>query len=74
MTFEKGVANLFRLTDENWMKYANPWSVWTRYPVLPLIVLAFWSRVWLGWWFLVPALISLAWMFVNPYSLKKLNR
>ncbi|MFC2044021.1 DUF6653 family protein [Chloroflexota bacterium] len=31
------------------MKHVNPWSVWTRYSVLSIIVLAFWSRVCIGW-------------------------
>jgi hypothetical protein len=71
MTLERKIANLFRLTDENWMKHANPWSIWTRYSVLPIIVLAFWSRVWIGWWFLIPAIVSLAWMFLNPIFFKE---
>lgn len=71
MTLERKISKLFNLSDENWMKHANPWSVWTRYSVLPLIVLAFWSRVWIGWWFLIPAIISLAWMFLNPVFFKK---
>jgi hypothetical protein len=28
MTLERKMAKLFKLTDENWMKHANPWSVW----------------------------------------------
>jgi hypothetical protein len=71
MTVERIIASLFKLTDENWMKHANPWSVWTRYSVLPLIILAFWSRVWIGWWFIIPGLISLVWMFLNPILFKK---
>ena len=71
MTIEKSIAKLFRLTDENWMKHANPWSVWTRYSVLPIIVLAFWSRVWIGWWCLIPVIISIAWMFLNPVFFNK---
>ncbi|NIZ13612.1 DUF6653 family protein [Phaeobacter sp. HF9A] len=71
MTLERKVARLFRLTDENWMKHANPWSVWTRYSVLPLIVLAFWSRVWIGWWCLIPGLASLLWLFFNPVFFPK---
>jgi len=71
MTFERKIAKLFNLTDENWMKHANPWSVWTRYSVLPVIALAFWSRVWIGWWSLIPSIISLAWMFFNPVLFKK---
>ena len=68
---ERNISKLFKLTDENWMKHANPWSVWTRYSVLPLIVLAFWSRVWIGWWAAVPAVLSLTWMFINPVFFKK---
>jgi hypothetical protein len=71
MTLERKIANLFNLNDENWMRHANPISVWTRYSVLPVIVLAFWSRTWIGWWFLVPALASLIWMFLNPICFKK---
>jgi len=71
MTVERKISKLFKLTDDNWMKHANPWSVWTRYSVLPIIVLAFWSRIWLGWWHLIPAIISLAWMFFNPVFFKK---
>ncbi|HUT22475.1 MAG TPA: DUF6653 family protein [Candidatus Bipolaricaulota bacterium] len=71
MTMEKKIAKIFNLTDENWMKHANPWSVWTRYSVLPIIVLAFWSRLWIGRWCLIPALISLGWMFFNPIFFPK---
>jgi hypothetical protein len=71
MTFERKIARIFNLTDENWMKHANPWSVWTRYSVLPIIVLAFWSRVWIGWWALLPVVASLAWMFFNPVFFQK---
>ena len=71
MTLESKIAYLFRLTDENWMKHANPWSVWTRYSVLPVIVLAFWSRIWIGWWCVIPVILSLAWLFLNPVVFKK---
>lgn len=71
MTLERKLSKIFNLTDENWMKHANPWSVWTRYTVLPLIVIAFWSRLWIGWWCLIPGLLSLLWMFFNPVFFKK---
>lgn len=70
MTLERKIAQVFNLTDENWMKHANPWSVWTRYSVLPVIVLAFWSRIWIGQWYFLPAFISLGWMFFNPIFFK----
>ena len=71
MTLERKIAKIFNLTDENWMKHANPLSVWTRYSVLPIIVLAFWSRIWIGIWSLIPGFISLSWMFFNPIFFKK---
>lgn len=71
MPLERKIAGLFRLTDDNWMRHANPWSVWTRYTVLPLIVLVFLSRVWIGWWCLMPAVIALVWMFLNPILFRK---
>jgi len=66
MTLERKISKLFNLTNENWLKHSNPWSVWTRYSVLPIIVLAFWSRLWIGWWCLIPGVMSLLWMFLNP--------
>ena len=71
MTIERTISKVFRLNDENWMKHANPWSVWTRYSVLPLIVVSFWSRIWIGWWCLIPGVLSLFWMFFNPIFFKK---
>ena len=59
------------MSDENWMKHANPVSVWTRYSVLPIIVIAFWSRRWIGWWCLLPGCIAILWMFLNPVMFKK---
>jgi hypothetical protein len=71
MTLENKIAKVFNLSDDNWMKHANPWSVWTRYSALPLIIVAFWSRVWMGWWSLLPISLSLAWMFFNPVLFSK---
>lgn len=71
MTLERRIAKAFHLTDNNWMKHANPWSVWTRYSVLPAIVLAFWSRVWIGWWCLIPGIVVLLWVFLNPILFSK---
>lgn len=71
MTLERKIATIFQLTDENWMKHSNPVSVWTRYTVLPIIVVAFWSRIWIGWWCLLPGIISVLWMFLNPVFFAK---
>ncbi len=71
MTLERKIARFFNLTDENWMKHANPVSVWTRYSVLPIIVLSFWSRVWIDWWCLLPGVVSILWVFFNPILFKR---
>ena len=66
MTLEKKVAALFQMDDETWRRHANPWSVWSRFTVAPLLILACWSRVWLGWWALVPVAVALLWTWGNP--------
>jgi hypothetical protein len=57
---------MFGLEGDNWMRHANPVSVWTRFSVLPLLAISVWSRDWIGWWSLVPIALSLAFMGVNP--------
>ena len=54
------------MSDTTWRRHANPWSVYTRFTCLPLITLAVWSRVWFGWWSLVPLFISIFWTWLNP--------
>ena len=65
-TFESWIAKLFVMTDEAWSRHANPWSVWTRFTVLPVLVLAIWSRTWIGEWAWVPTLFAFGWMWLNP--------
>lgn len=66
MTLERKIAASFSMDDPTWARHANPWSVWTRFTVLPLLILAIWSRVWLGWWCLIPVTITIGWMWLNP--------
>lgn len=66
MTIERKIANTFHMDEETWERHANPWSVWTRFTVLPILILAIWSRVWLGWWSLALIVIALFWMWMNP--------
>jgi hypothetical protein len=66
MTVERKIASTFHMDEETWACHANPRSVWTRFTVLPVLILAIWSRVWLGWWSLAPIAISLFWMWINP--------
>jgi len=66
ITLDARIASLFGLRGENWLRHANPLSVWTRFAVLPLLALSIWSRDWIGWWSLVPLALSLLFMVVNP--------
>jgi hypothetical protein len=66
MTLEARIARAHRMDDAAWARHANPWSVWTRVPILPLLALAVWSRAWIGWWALLPVAALLAWTWVNP--------
>jgi hypothetical protein len=60
------VARLFGLEGEAWLRHANPWSVYTRIPIPPVLALAVWSRDWIGWWSLVPIGAVLVWTAINP--------
>ncbi|ADN37531.1 conserved hypothetical protein [Methanolacinia petrolearia DSM 11571] len=71
MTKEQKIASLFAMDDETWERHSNPWSVWTRNTVLPVLIVAFWSRVWLGWLAIVPVAAAILWMWVNPRLFKK---
>lgn len=41
-------------------------SGWSRMSVLPLLALAIWSRIWIGWWSLLPIGVTIFWMWLNP--------
>ena len=38
---------------------------------MPLLVVSIWSRDWIGWWCLVPVVVSLVFMMVNPLLFPK---
>ena len=60
------LERLMRMDERAWRRHANPWSVWTRVAAFPLLVLAIWSRVWIGWWAapIVTAIVVL--LYLNP--------
>ena len=66
MDIFRASERLMAMDDAAWARHANPWSVYSRFSCLPLIALAVWSRVWLGWWALVPLALALAWTWLNP--------
>jgi hypothetical protein len=65
-TGEGRVATFFGLRGDAWMRHANPRSVWTRFTCVSLVVVAVWSREWIGWYCLIPIALASAWTWVNP--------
>lgn len=59
------------MTDEIWERHANPWSVWSRVIVLPLLTVSIWSRVWIGWWAVLPVAALMIWTWINPRIFRK---
>ncbi len=39
MNIEEKIAKLFAMDNETWLRHANPLSVWTRFTVLPILIL-----------------------------------
>ncbi len=62
----KFIATLFRLDDAGWERHANPWSVYTRIAIWPLLVIALWSFHWIGITALIPLGAIVLWAFINP--------
>jgi hypothetical protein len=65
-TVEEFIAKVFSMSDAVWERHANPLSVWTRYSVLPVLVIAFWSRAWLGWWSIICVVVAIGLTLNNP--------
>ena len=66
MSVDTRMARAFGLEGDSWQRHANPWSVYTRIPIPPLLVAAIWSRSRIGWWSLVPVGLVCGWTAVNP--------
>ncbi len=66
MGLEHTLAKTFRMSENVWERHVNPWSVWTRYGALPLLIAGVWSRAWIEWWSLIPILATVLWIWLNP--------
>ena len=66
MKFTDRVLAAMSPDDRTWARHANPWSVWTRFAAIPLVVLAIWSRAWIGWWALLSVAAVAVWLWANP--------
>jgi len=67
----KAIADVMRMDDATWERHANPWSVYSRMGTLPFIILAIWSRRWIGWHFLWWIGVLLLWNWWNPRAFPK---
>ncbi len=70
MRIDKAIESTMAMNDATWARHANPLSFWTRVPILLLLTLAIWSRVWIGWWCLAPIAALVAWTFINPRAFR----
>lgn len=66
MDIGKFSERIMSMSDEDWQRHMNPWSGWSRLSVLPLLVIAIWSHIWIGWMSIVPVLLVIAWTWLNP--------
>jgi hypothetical protein len=66
MEFASPIAQFFRMSDEIWARHANPWSVWTRVPLLFLLLAVVWSHTSLKGWVFLPLGLLCAWIWLNP--------
>jgi hypothetical protein len=59
------------MSDDVWARHTNPLSGWSSMSVPPLFVLAIWSRIWLGWWCLLPLALVVLWTWWNPRAFRR---
>jgi len=66
MDLFRSAERLMGMNDAVWARHANPWSVYTRFTCLPLLVLAIYSRTWIGLWAVPLTALALFWIWYNP--------
>ncbi len=66
MTLEQKIAKVFKMDEKTRRRHSNPLSVYSRFSMVPLLGLAFWSRIWLGYYSLIPIVIVVLWLWFNP--------
>lgn len=71
MQLGKLVERFMIMDTPTWERHTNPWSAWTRVPILPLLCLAIWARIWMGWWCILPVVVLLIWIWLNPRAFPK---
>ena len=62
----RGTERLMAMDERAWARHANPWSVWTRVPILPAATVLIYAREALGLLVVPPLLLLAAWVWLNP--------
>lgn len=65
LKFDRAIERVMGMTDELWLRHANPWSVWTRIACVPAFALATWSRDWIGAFSLIPVALVVVFLWLN---------
>ena len=68
------IARAFSMSDEAWRRHAHPWSVYTRFAAIPPLLLAIWSRTWIGWWCVAGLAVVVLWLWLNPHVFPPVER
>jgi len=71
MDVYSGAERLMGMDEESWRRHANPLSVITRIPILPLMLVAIYSRRYIGIFSLIPILLLVGWTWYNPRAFKE---
>ncbi|NOH24914.1 DUF6653 family protein [Vibrio europaeus] len=66
MDILKFAEKAMSMDDDTWAKHSSPWSVYSRFSILPMLTSALASREWLGWYALIPTFLVLSWIWLNP--------
>lgn len=66
MDFGQSAERLMGMNDDTWLRHAHPFSGWSRMATTPLLFLAAWSYVWIGWLALAPVAVLSLWLWFNP--------
>lgn len=70
MDLFKGAEKLMGMSNSDWARHANPWSVYTRFAASVPMFFALWSVYWIGWWATLPIALMVLWTAVNPRFFK----
>lgn len=66
MDIIKWTEKIMSMDEKTWQRHASPWSVYSRFSILPLLSLAICSRQWLDLYSLPLILLCLFWVWLNP--------